>query len=642
MPLTNSTATPPEPALSQPGRTLESGVRPGGLSLAFELLRDRGWLVLLVVAACLRLYGLDREGYWGDEYLQVRSYPLPLHLTIWHALSRNGFGPPDFVIGWLFYRIDPSVWVCRLPSALWGASAVVFLYVVVRRLDKPTTGLMAAALLCFCRMHIALSQEVRPYAICLAAMILTLWMLQRYFDQPNTRNLLIYACTAVFMTTTRSFIPCVFLFSIGVAGSALVAWQWRYRPQDDAAFKPLLRAWMATIVSGVIAGGWVFLMLSTAPKLPVGITKILDKNATVANPYGFDTTYFVQFERVADTLVRGPIQQYGLIVMLFSLTGVGFLIHRFGKMNRSSQLVWLSMLLVGPLVAAIYAAIGGTHKFYPRYSFFLMPVAASLAALGCVGAIDALSRRLQSAGSTMMAFALVAVIFLAYPVAYGAEELHTYRRIDWRGAAQVLRPLAGSDAIVMTLSDKPFGLPQRTFFAKHEWPKGERPLGESVWTYATSDSHFERMMARGGVCIPTVAYDPRAQQLHDFKNRGLQSAPNGYELRKVRDLDLLIPVTRVSALDESASAASAPGKPATTGPSAIIAACDALLSIKLDAPTSRISPLTLKARVLQHVGDHDGAQRALREATSLVPPARMDAYTSATSFADPLRAVSPS
>ena len=70
-----------------------------------------GLTLIMVVATALRLCGLDREGYWGDEYAQVQLYGLPLHHTCWFAFIKHAFGPPDFVIGWLLHRLDPSVWM---------------------------------------------------------------------------------------------------------------------------------------------------------------------------------------------------------------------------------------------------------------------------------------------------------------------------------------------------------------------------------------------------------------------------------------------------------------------------------------------------------------------------------------------------
>lgn len=584
----------------------------------------------MLAAALLRLYGLDREGFWGDEYLQTQSYPLPLHLTIWHALSRHGFGPPDFIIGWFAYRISPTVWMCRLPSAIWGVVAVFLIYRVGSRMDRPSTGWLAAALLCFCRMHIALSQEVRPYAICLASILLTLCMLQACFARPGRVSLAVYFICAVFMTTTRSFIPCVFLFSIGVACSILVVLDMKSQRREinqiaSTQRRNLRRVWFTTLGAGIVAAIWVGFMLGTAPQLPVGITRMLDETAEVANPYGFNTTYWYQIKRVSIVLLEGPILQFGTATCLAALLGAIVMALRWRAWRAEVKLVALSMLLAGPTVALIYSAIGGTHKFYPRYSFFMMPVVAIFAAFGAVHVCRVVTVRRRAYGLRLLGAIVGVSAVLIYPVTYSLAEPVTYRRIDWRGAAAALKPFVGEDAAVMTLSDKAFGLPQRTFFGKYEWDRAARPLGESVWTFATSDSHFERLMSQKGICVPTVAYDPIDQGRDQFMSRGLRVAPAGFALRKFRDLDVLVP------------------SPIRTGgnhdaiETQVLACCDALLSLPLATPTAKVAPLALKSRVLLRMGRVEEAGRAWEASASLVPGDRRDMFDRATVFADTFR-----
>ena len=67
-----------------------------------------------------------------------------------------------FLFGWLrLVGLDASEALIRLPSAMLGATAVLLVYLLGRRLHSPTAGLGAAALLSLNGYHILMSQEAR-------------------------------------------------------------------------------------------------------------------------------------------------------------------------------------------------------------------------------------------------------------------------------------------------------------------------------------------------------------------------------------------------------------------------------------------------------------------------------------------------
>ena len=571
------------------------------------------WLVLILgIAAGLRLQGLDREGFWGDEYLQVNSYRLPLHYTIRSALVDHAFGPPDFVIGWLAYRISPTVWMCRLPPALWGIAGVGLCFLLGRRLVSWRAGLVAAAILTFCRLHVVLSQEVRPYSICLAFMLLTLWALLRSMEHPTRARLLIYASIAVIFTMTRSFIPCVFLAVIGLVLTIAVAWRKWYSEDDPSGTDPdtyacLRRVWLTTMGAGLVALLWIVVLFATLDAPPPGVAALVSGNVVAQNVYELDPAFTAQVLRNTAITGRALIASYGPFVLCLAGAGVLWTLLHWRKLSSSVRYIMAIMMLSGPGVILVYSIISGTHLFYERYTFFLMPLVAVFASVSLAAGLRMLAttRRPKKAFAYAVVFVGLGITF-AYPARMSAEEARNYRRIDWRGCSEFLSQTIGVDDVVMVLTDTPFGRVQQRFFGKYEWPRHERPLGEAAWTLAISDNHFERLLRKKGKCVAVLARRVLPQRAGIFQTAGLRSPPPNHRLVKFRGVDVLIPTVSAASIRQQA-----------------IELCDALTAVDLLDDSTKAVPLTLKTRLLLSEGRFDEARRTYRDARLHVPPARL-------------------
>ncbi|MHC5109554.1 MAG: glycosyltransferase family 39 protein [Planctomycetota bacterium] len=593
----------------------------------FPVMAIIGLIGILAIALAFRLNGLDREGFWGDEYLQVNAYSLPLHYTIWNAMTRHGFGPPDFVVGWLAHKISPTVWMCRLPSALWGTVSILFMFLLARRLFSWQVGLMSALLLAFCRMHLVLSQEVRPYSMCVAFILLTLWMLMRCLENPTRVRLVSYGIIALICTMTRSFIPCVLLATIGLV--LTVAYFVMHRkvkseavesgaPVEAEKARAVYLTWVATLITGGLAMAWVIFMLAMGPKLPQGIGTMLNSQAALAseshNPYQVGTAFVEQLTRNAGIMLNVIWQNFGPIVTGLMISGILTSSLRWGRYAVDHWCVMATMLFAGPMVIIIYSAISGTHFFYDRYSFFVMPFVAIFAAFFMGEVLRFLDKSTLRWGSwRQVAIIGIVGLIMVYPARMSAEELRSYRRIDWRSCAGALSERVGADDVVMVLTDAPFGRVQQRFFAKYEWPQGRRPLGEAVWTLAISDAHFQRLINQPGRCYATVARHVAPQRSNDYRRESLEVVPDNIKVTHFRGVDL------IELTDRNLS-----------GAQQIIQLCDALASLPLEHESARAIPLALKARVLNRPGLELKARAAHTAARDLVPAERLPLFDQMT------------
>jgi hypothetical protein len=574
-----------------------------------------GLTVMLVLAASLRFYGLDREGFWGDEYAQVQLYELPLHYTCWYGLTKHAFGPPDFVIGWLVYRLDASVWMCRLPSAVWGVVGVAACFFLVRRLASWREGLVAAALLSVCRMHLVLSQEARPYSICLTFLLVTLILFLRAFEKPTWRRIALYGVAAYVSTLTRSFTPLVFLLTIGaVLTAAMLARRrslgqasWSRIDEVEGDHLAVRRLWTATLLAGLAALPMLLILI-------LHITETAFSTAFVPNAYGIDTRVHAKVLTYTGVAWQSLLENYGPWVLTLAGFGVVLSLRRWRTLSLSTRCMLAIMVAVGPTFLLIYSLVGRVHYLYDRYNFYLIPIVAALATLAVVPMLRFLWQSL--ARVSVMKWSVVCLCFtvtLAYPAVMSADEARSYRRRDWQGCAAYLGGMVTPDDVVMVLTEQPFGRTQHRFFGKYEWPVERRPLAEAIWTLAISDSHFERLTRQTGRCYTVIAYPVEPQAKNAYLSHGLQQAPENFQLRKFRGLDLLIGDKSSGDLAEE-----------------VIAACDTVAALPHEDESTSVIPLTLESRLQQYLGRGHRAEQCLAQAAALVPEIQADYFDRVT------------
>lgn len=131
----------------------------------------RQWLLLagiLVLAAAMRLYGLDIQSLWLDELWALRRGSYASVGKVLEELGRYGdHHPPGYNLALHFVQtyVGNSAFVIRLPSAIAGILAVFAMFLLGLRLYTAREGLIAAAFTAVLLAPIEDSQDARPYAL---------------------------------------------------------------------------------------------------------------------------------------------------------------------------------------------------------------------------------------------------------------------------------------------------------------------------------------------------------------------------------------------------------------------------------------------------------------------------------------------
>jgi len=151
-----------------------------------------GWvlLVLVVVAAAIRIITIDNQSFWADEALT--AYEAGQSFTaMLHTITSIETTPPlYFVLIWIWSKaFGTSEVALRSISAMAGVATVPIAYLCARELIDRRAGLIAAALVAVNPFMIWYSQEARAYML-LAALsgASFLWFLRAGRDRSG-RNL---------------------------------------------------------------------------------------------------------------------------------------------------------------------------------------------------------------------------------------------------------------------------------------------------------------------------------------------------------------------------------------------------------------------------------------------------------------------
>jgi 4-amino-4-deoxy-L-arabinose transferase-like glycosyltransferase len=166
--------------------------------LAAAMLVRLGSTAIILLAAVLRLWRLDQNGF-GNEYYTagVRSMSAGWHNFLYHAFDPAGFlsvdKPP--VAMWVqvatvkllgFHGLSVLV-----PQVLEGLAAVWLVYHLVQRRFGPPAGLLAALFLAVTPVSVAVDRSSNTDSCLLLLLLLAAWALTRAAEAGSRRLLLL-------------------------------------------------------------------------------------------------------------------------------------------------------------------------------------------------------------------------------------------------------------------------------------------------------------------------------------------------------------------------------------------------------------------------------------------------------------------
>ena len=364
-------------------------------------------LLVLAIAAALRLYKLGEWSFWGDEWITVRR-----SLTLFEeGLRRTSF---SLIVtrGFLsFLGVDE--WSARLAAAVVGIASIPLVYALATRAFDRRVALVAILLLAISPWHIYWSQNARFYTTLLLFFTLSLFFF--YFGLEEDR-------------------PSLLILSLVFLGLAVQ--------------ERLIAAFLGPITAGYV----VLLILLRFPK-PSGLRfrnlALFFGPGIVAALAVVYETFFLRVARWENAftfvnnnpfwLLGGVVFYVGIPVTCLSVAGALYLLQ---QKNRAGLLLALASIipLGGVLILSFMQFTANRYVFVSLTSLIIL---ASVAVIELIRHVDK---------GKYLAFAVLAIVLLGGL----GDNLLYYRyqhgnRDNWRDAfALIERRAEAGDMIITT------------------------------------------------------------------------------------------------------------------------------------------------------------------------------------------------
>jgi uncharacterized membrane protein len=318
-----------------------------------------------------------------------RNVHLPLYFYIMH-----------YWIGWF----GNSEWILRFPSALFGALAVMMLFLLGRELCNLFIGLVSALFLTFSPDQIYFSQQARMYPLIMLLVISSTFLILRIAKSPGNKWLYVgYVLVSIAgLYTHYEFVFClaaqfVYVWLVSEQGRK----QWRY--------------WIATYASiGIAFLPWVLITLAqkkTSPEIIAWVTGSLPANIVLT-----------EIVTKSARLISVPELPFGWVSVLvtFVLLIVGIVVLTAER----NKLLLLSLWIVFPVLGVVLMdnllqtrAIGITR--------YWLVIAPALYLVIAVGLNRIKQRPLQiTVVAVLSGFLLAAGVLTAQGKLRGKPDLH--------------------------------------------------------------------------------------------------------------------------------------------------------------------------------------------------------------------------
>jgi mannosyltransferase len=360
-------------------------------------------LLLIVLAAAIRLTTLAEQSFWTDEAATLLDVHRSFGGLFPQLVHFESTPPLYFIIEWLWtHLLGSSAFVARLPSAVAGIATVWFVYRAAAEVANERAGLIAGALTAINPLLVWYSQEARAYSLLAMFAALSFWLAARAVFSHNPRELWLWALAAALALCTHYF--AVFV----VAPEAI----WLLRGRWRSARWPVLAV-------GVVAGGLLPLALA--------------QRNTGHTDWITGTALHTRLALIPKQFVTGlsaPHQTELAAVALLAVLVCCFSLVADRRQAPQGALVAALITLGAPIVMALLA-LAGVDLVLTRNAIGLVPV--GLVAVGC-GVEMAIT-----AGHGRLALLAAGVIAVVGAVSILAVDLdRTYQRPDWLDAAHVV------------------------------------------------------------------------------------------------------------------------------------------------------------------------------------------------------------
>ena len=304
----------------------------------------RVFLLIMLIAAVLRLWRLEVPSLWFDEVLVALVARLPGDSILMRSLVEDFHPPTFYLMVKAVMGAGLSDTALRLPQVAFGLAGVWYAWKAGRQMLSEQAGLILAALTAVQPWHLLLSRQLRPYSIVFFFSLAAFFHLWRAIRDGRRGDFLL-AGLCLWPPVLLHFSGLLAMGGAGlVAVTALILRRAR-----------IADAWVFFLVCGM-AGASVFPFLSSLFGRETGITGAI----------GYPEVLQGMGDRLNALMCRELYPNLRIAIACLSLLGLLSLFRR----DRLLALVSLGWFLF-PLMALV--AVRYSTYFNPWHLTFLMP-----------------------------------------------------------------------------------------------------------------------------------------------------------------------------------------------------------------------------------------------------------------------------
>jgi uncharacterized membrane protein len=299
-----------------------------------------------------------------DEALQYAQFNQPSALLAYEAGRSLPHPPLFYLLLYFWHLLGRSELMLRLPSVFLGTALCWVSFKWIGSLVGRAAGLVGLIVVTFCPALIALSGEVRQYALLLFCMVTALYFLGQALQQKSVGQMW---CFSAFLYLAILSHYSAFFFAVSVGLYCLARIAELQLPRKVEA------AWLIGQIGGLAI--YVFLYLTHLSRLKVGITAWGgDLDQSYFHSYRDDIFIFTgqrTLEIFRYLFAQSLISEVMLVVFM---AGVAFLFVRDLVARAGKPSCRLGILFSFPFVALWGAAIAGIYPYVAsRHTVFLAP-----------------------------------------------------------------------------------------------------------------------------------------------------------------------------------------------------------------------------------------------------------------------------
>jgi len=386
--------------------------------------------LVLVLAAVLRFWGLDRQPLWLDEATSAAFASRPF----WDCVFAEVQHPPLYnaLLHFVVSFFDSSDFLLRLPSALFGVASVAALWVLTRRLF-PWMQVAAPLAACFAAASpflIYYSQECRSYSLFVLLSILSFLAFLDFSRGSPSSAPLPRRAGSTLSFALYTFLASALLYTHYFSVFVLLAqdlFYWRF-----VRLRP--RAWLfGRLITALLFAPWIVWVLNHLTleprqwlgspwlRIPYALLRYLDG-------YGIAAPDLARLSSPLPQLLR----EEALPVLLTLAPLLWLLFQGARRIAREPELrlLFTSILLLPFLLVLLLSPwLKLVHERYLAFqaSFLLLLIALGLASLPARRRLLAAFACAASLSFSLAAYYTSPASFLGYQFRFGKEQ--------WRDAA---------------------------------------------------------------------------------------------------------------------------------------------------------------------------------------------------------------